>query len=336
VGGGGLVALGVVALGCCEPHTRYPGSPEWRGDRFANPEDWPQPDTGFWSVVRAFLGRGPVEPRGFEPPTIANDGALLRKNHGEVSLTWIGQSTVVLQAGGLTILTDPVFSERVLSLPRRAPPGVPIRSLPPIDAVLISHNHLDHLDEDSIRELGPTTQFVVPLGLAIWFQRRGLTRVIELDWWQSTLLADGRAKVTLVPAQHWSRRDLCDANRTLWGGYVIDAGDQRVYFAGDSGYPAAFREIGRRFPGIGYALLPIAPVEPREALRAAHLAPHEALRAFHELGARVLVPIHWGTFQQGDEPMDLPALLLRRAMADELTHLLQLAIGQTRFGGPPE
>ena len=159
------------------------------------------------------------------------------------------------------MLTDPIFrSASVASTRALLQPGVAMTDLPPIDAVVISHNHRDHLDESSVRALGPGVHFIVPLGLGAWFKSRGLTRVTELDWWQTTevVRAGGKkALVTLVPAQHWSRRGLTDDRQSLWGGYVLELAGSRVYFAGDTGYPAAFKDIGRRFPNIDYALLPI-------------------------------------------------------------------------------
>src|SRR5262249_12921532 len=167
--------------------------------------------------------------------------------------------------------------------------------------------------------------------LGAWFRARGLERVVELEWWQETELPRG-GKVTLVPAQHWSQRGLTDLNETLWGGYVIDAGGARWYFAGDTGYPAAFAEIGRRLPGIDFALLPIGAYEPRWFMGPQHLSPEDAARAFRDLGARRLVPMHWATFRLTDEPLDEPPRLLRAAMAGELDKIIPLAIGETHWG----
>ncbi|HJZ86714.1 MAG TPA: MBL fold metallo-hydrolase [Polyangia bacterium] len=311
----------------------YPQSQQWRSGRFENPPEWPRRPG-----MRAFLrwqlsGRPGLRPAGFRPPQIPNDGAELRARRKPPSVTWIGHATLLVQAGGVAVLTDPMFSTRLGGFVRRlAPPGVALRDLPPVDLVVISHNHRDHLDEPSVRALGPDVQFAVPLGLGAWFRRRGLQRVIELDWWQSARFADG-AQVTLVPAQHWSQRSLGDLNASLWGGYLIEAGGARFYFAGDTGYPAAFREIGRRMPGIDYALLPIGAYEPRWFMQSQHISPEEAARAFGELGARALVPMHWGTFRLTDEPLDEPPRLLRQAMGADTDRIIQLAIGETCWGG---
>jgi L-ascorbate metabolism protein UlaG (beta-lactamase superfamily) len=271
---------------------------------------------------------------------VPNDGRALRDNVGGISLTWIGHATALIQAGGMSILTDPIFSETISGFFRRlAPPGVLGWLLPRIDVVVISHNHRDHLDEDSVVALGPRTVYVVPLGMAPWFRRRGLWRVIELDWWETTEIPGprgGRAVITMVPAQHWSTRELTDRNKSLWGGYVIDAGGRRFYFAGDTGYPAAFEQIGARFPDLDYALLPIGAYEPRWFMKPQHMSPEEAAQAFRELGARTLVPIHWGTFHLTDEPMAEPPRRLRAALGDDADRILELAIGESWFEPPPE
>src|SRR5581483_4775831 len=241
-------AVAVAAIGCAPPH-RYVQSPEWRGDHFEYPADWPA-RPGIGAFFKWTFGGRAFPSQSFRGPYRENDGVLLRSNRDRPSVTWIGHATTLLQAGGVSILTDPIFGERISILfQRKAPPGVALAALPPIDAVVISHSHRDHLDEDSVRAIGarwPRVEFIVPLGLADWFRARGLARVVELEWWQSTEVVgrDGaRATVTLVPAQHWSQRGPFDQNWSLWGGYVIDAAGTRFYFAGDTGYPAAFKEI---------------------------------------------------------------------------------------------
>ena len=299
--------------------------------RFSNPPEWPKR-----SGLRGFLkwqfgGRPPRRPRDFIPPRVRNDGAALRARREQPSVTWIGHATLLVQAGGVAVLTDPVFSDRLGGVVRRlAPPGLELGQLPPLDAVVISHNHRDHLDEPSVRALGPDRQFVTPMGLGEWFRKRGLDRVAELEWWQTTEI--GRARITLTPAQHWSARTPFDMNETLWGGYVIEAGGARFFFAGDTGYPAAFAEIGRRIPDIDYALLPIGAYEPRWFMGPQHLSPEDAVRAFRDLGARFLVPMHWATFALTDEPLDEPPRLLREALGADADRIIQLAIGETHWG----
>ena len=313
----------------------YPDSKQWRDGRFRNPPGWPE-RLGFGAVMRWQLrGRTPREP-GFVPPQVQNDGQRLRENAAEPSVTWIGHATLLLQAEGMSVLTDPMFSPGMFALRRLCPPGVLIADLPPIDVVVVSHNHRDHLDEPSVRALGPEVTYVVPLGLGAWFQKRGLKKVIEIDWWQhAEVVARGsRIRVTLVPAQHWSMRVGFDTNQSLWGGYVIESPAVRFYFAGDTGYPAAFKDIGKQFPGIDYALLPIGAYEPRWFMKSQHIGPEEAAIAFGELGAKSLVPMHWGTFRLSDEPLAEPPVLLRKSLGSDVDKLAQLAIGETRWGRP--
>jgi N-acyl-phosphatidylethanolamine-hydrolysing phospholipase D len=331
-----------VAAGCSHPTARrpsYPQSPEWSDGRFHNPDGWPNKMNAGNALKWRLTPRDPVSK--VPPPCQPNDGADLRANADRSSLTWIGHATVLVQSGGVNLLTDPNFSDSTGGLFRRlAPPGVAVKDLPPVDVVVISHNHRDHLDEESVKALGPKVQFVVPLGLAAWFRARKLPKVTELDWWQSTTVttrSGAEVRVTMVPAQHWSQRTGNDKDRTLWGGYVVDLGGRRVYFAGDTGYPAAFAEIGKRFPGIDWALLPIGAYAPRWFMHPQHMAPEEAARAFRELGARELLPIHWATFKLTDEPVDEPPRLLYQAMGELANRILFLPIGGTFWAtpGPP-
>lgn len=313
----------------------YPKSKQWQKGRFHNPPEWPQ-RLGLSAVLRWQLRSRPQQDASFVPPQVANDGQRLRDNAAEPSVTWIGHATLLLQAEGMSVLTDPMFAPGMFAVKRLAPPGLQLAQLPPIDVVVVSHNHRDHLDEPSVRALGPEVTFVVPLGLGAWFRKRGLTKVIELDWWEDCQIRARASclRVTLVPAQHWSMRVGVDTNQSLWGGYLIESPTTRFYFAGDTGYPAAFKDIGRRFPGIDYALLPIGAYEPRWFMKAQHIGPEEAAIAFGELGARALVPMHWGTFRLSDEPLAEPPLLLARALGSQVDQLAQLAIGETRWGRP--
>ncbi len=309
--------------------SRYSHSKQWQKDRFINPAHWPA-RLGLRDVFRWYMARPPKQ-QGFSPPQVANDGKALRENRNTPTVTWIGHATLLVQLDGLSILTDPMFSMRMFLTRRLAPPGVALANLPPIDAVVVSHDHRDHLDEDSVAALGPDVQYIVPLGLAGWFQKRGLRRVHELDWWQDFTLRQngGAVRVTLVPAQHWSGRSLTDHNQSLWGGFVIESPTARVYFSGDTGYPAAFAEIGKQFPNIDYALLPIGAYAPRWFMSPQHIDPAQAVIAFGELGAQHVVPMHWGTFQLSDEPLDEPPRLLREAMGTMADRIIELAIGQT-------
>lgn len=198
------------------------------------------------------------------------------------------------------------------------PVGVRWEDLPPVDAVVISHNHYDHLDAPTLRRLPGNTPLFVPAGLARWCRRRGFTRVTELDWWEAAELPAGEGaavRFDFVPAHHWSKRTLTDTCRSLWGGWVLTDGATggRVYFAGDSGYGHWFREIGRRYPGVDLALLPVGAYDPRWWLRDVHTDPEEAVRACQDVGARHMAPMHWATFVLSAEPVLEPLTRVRAA-----------------------
>ena len=239
------------------------------------------------------------------------------------TITWIGHATALIQVDGLNVLTDPVFGDTVSPIPglgpRRAhPPGIAYADLPPIDVVLISHAHYDHLEADTIRAMARdhAPRFVAGRGLHDWLIARGAPRVTTLDWWQSCNAAGLR--VTATPAQHWSRRGLFDRNRTLWCGYVLEAAGQRLYFAGDTGYdPALFSAIAGRWPAIDCALLPIGAYEPRRFMQPQHMNPSEAVNAFRKLQAASAIGIHFGTFRLTDEAREQPAEDLAAALSEE-------------------
>jgi L-ascorbate metabolism protein UlaG (beta-lactamase superfamily) len=253
---------------------------------------------------------------------------------GETTVTWVGHASFVLEVGGLTVLTDPVWSTRLPWVRRRVtPPGVAWEELPGIDAVVISHNHYDHLDWPTVRRLPRNTPVLVPAGLGRWFARRGFTEVVELDWWGSARVGDVR--FDFVPAHHWSRRTPWDTCRSLWGGWVIDGS---VYFAGDTGYGEWFRRIGERYPGLDLALMPIGAYQPRWPMEFAHVNPAEAVRAFVDVGARRMATMHWGTFVLSGEPLLAPLEWARAEWAARglpRDDLWDLAVGESRSFGRP-
>ncbi|ORT54846.1 MBL fold metallo-hydrolase [Streptomyces sp. CB03238] len=271
---------------------------------------------------------------------------------GTVAVTWAGHASWILCIGGLTVLTDPVWSRRILGTPARITPvGVRWEDLPPVDAVVISHNHYDHLDAPTVRRLPRDTPVFVPAGLGRWFRRRRFTHVTELDWWETAELhprggAEGASaeggggrragvRFDFVPSHHWSKRTLTDTCRSLWGGWVIgDPDGHRVYFAGDTGYGHWFKEIGRRHPGIDVALLPIGAYAPRWWLRDVHTDPEEAVQAHQDLGARIMAPMHWATFVLSSEPVMEPLTRVRAAWEKAglpRDHLWDLPVGASRL-----
>jgi N-acyl-phosphatidylethanolamine-hydrolysing phospholipase D len=263
-------------------------------------------------------------------------------------LTWVGHSTFLIQIGGLNLLTDPVWSDRASPVgfagPRRfVPPAIRFEALPPVDVVVLSHNHYDHLDDRTVRLLAathPSARWITPLGVASLVARRGARDVLELDWWEETRI--GSLAIGCTPAQHFSSRGLHDRNRTLWCGWSVAAPGRQVFFAGDTGYHSDFAAIGDRFGPFHAALLPIGAYEPRWFMRPVHMNPEEAVQAFQDLHrarppvagrAAVMVGMHWGTFQLTDEPMDEPPARVGqawRAAGLEVERLWLPAPGETR------
>jgi N-acyl-phosphatidylethanolamine-hydrolysing phospholipase D len=235
-------------------------------------------------------------------------------NPSAAQLTWIGHSTFLLQFDGLNILTDPIFSERASPVsfagPKRTtPPAMTVEQLPPIDVVLISHNHYDHLDKPSVKALqakqsDTPPRYYVPLGQKAWFDTLGITKVTELDWWTSAKVGD--ATVHAVPVQHWSSRSPFDRNKALWAGFVIDSPSLRTLFVGDSGYSDDFKAIAQRLGKVDLALVPIGAYDPRWFMKSSHMNPEEALLVVQDVGAKRAIGMHWGTFALTDEPMAEP------------------------------
>jgi L-ascorbate metabolism protein UlaG (beta-lactamase superfamily) len=285
-----------------------------------------------WGVWDRLSGRRRVRPAGPPAPAVEPDAERILHPEGGSQLTWGGHATFLASLGGRSVLVDPVFSDRLAWLvPRHGRAGLTAGLLPRLAAVLVSHNHYDHLDRDSLRRVPDEVPAIVPRGLGRWFARWNRRPVVELDWWETTEV-DGLS-VTLAPSRHWSRRWVGDLNRTLWGGFVIEGGGLSVYHAGDSAMFEGFAQIGRRFPGLAAALLPIGAYEPVWFMGRQHLTPEQAGEAFLALGAIRLVPMHWGAFQLTDEPISEPIGRLRawwqeRGPRDGRS-LVEMAVGET-------
>ncbi len=239
-----------------------------------------------------------------------------RVETGDPRVTLVNHSTVLLQHAGRNILTDPIWSERASPVswagPRRKRnPGVAFENLPPIDVVLISHNHYDHLDLATLHRLAARedSAFVVPKGLAQLFRSENIGQVHELDWGESVALSG--VTIHAVPAFHFSARGLFDRNRTLWCGYMIECGGQLLYFAGDTAFGPHFAQIREKFGSPRLALLPIGAYEPRWFMSPVHMAPEDAVKAHQILAAEWSVAIHHGTFQLADESIDTPCQRIR-------------------------
>ena len=287
--------------------------------------------------------------------TVPPDLTTLQHPGNRVTVTWIGHATVLLQLDGLNVLTDPMFSDYASPLPpfgpkRHQPPGVSLAQLPHVDVVLISHNHYDHMDLDSLRALarqkGGPPLFLVPLGNAAWFrdnlpelaQAGEQRRVHAMDWGDDVHVPapHGDLVFHFEAVQHWSARTLWDRNETLWGSWVLIHPAFRFWFSGDLGYSPDTADIGRKYGGFDLAAIAIGAYAPRWFMAPYHLDPAEAVRVMQEVGARQALAIHWGTFQLSDEPLDQPPIDLAQALKEQQVapdRFLVFRHGETRTVG---
>jgi len=287
-----------------------------------------------------YSGGLPPAPAPHELPQADPDPADPYETSG-VRVTWVGHATFLIQLPGLNVLTDPIWSRRAspfsfLGPSRFVPPSPAIDELPPIHAVLLSHDHYDHLDVASVRKLharfGPELTWLTPLGYRGWFARLGVSRVVELDWWERARLPGGAFEAVAAPARHWTRRTVRSTNRRLWASWALvprrteggspstperasgAAVQPRVYFGGDTAYSPHFAEIGARLGSFDVSLLPVGAYEPRWFMKVSHMNPQEAVRGYLDLGGRgAFVPGHWGTFRLTTEPPLEPPRLTEEA-----------------------
>ena len=336
-----LAAAGIALLtACATVNPQYdPKKPHHRPQGFANSD--PTLHIGelpWYDVLRRNL-RGDFRPlkepaggyaRFARDWSVALDPQALQQRQASPRLTWLGHASLLLQVAGKNILIDPQLSDYAgphpwLSAKRRVPAPITPEALPPIDFVLISHNHYDHLDQATIERLlaaGQKPQFIVSLGVKAWFDERGIGPVIELDWWET--LEFGPLKLHYTPAQHWSKRTLFDANATLWGGFAIEwsagqATPWRFLYTGDTGYSKDFLEIRRRLGPIDFLAIPVGAYLPRDFMAPQHINPDDAVRIMLDLEAKQALGVHWGTFELTQEsfdqpPQDLAAALEQRGL----------------------
>ena len=324
------------------PYYSGPISDHFDGTRFFNPGQ-PRTDRRFKDVLKwQFAGERAKWP-GHVPVT----PAVPERRIAGLKATMVGHASLLIQFGGLNVLTDPVWSERVSPVgfagPKRvAAPGIRFEDLPPIDLILLSHNHYDHCDIATLRRLHAQhrPRVITALGNDVLLSRAipGID-VVAGDWGEEVAFGKrpggsegaqsegdgqgeagggGQALVAIVPAHHWSRRGLGDTRMCLWCGFVLKTGGRTVYFAGDSGYGGGqiFRDIGERHGAPDLALIPIGAYAPRWFMEPQHMNPEEAVKTFLDVGARQAVAMHWGTVQLTDEPYDEPANLLARSLAE--------------------
>jgi L-ascorbate metabolism protein UlaG (beta-lactamase superfamily) len=339
-----LAAAGVALAALAAANPYYDASkPHHTPEGFRNTDGKALEDPGFWrwQWERRNGGLAAPPPGGWRFEALRPDLDFLRANRTQFSATWLGHATVLVQMGGVNLIADPQFSERASPLaafgPKRVMPlTFAVEELPHIDVVLISHNHYDHLDLDTVKALAtrhdPRPLFLVPLGLKGWFAARGITRVEELDWWQSR--EDAGLRLTFVPVQHWSKRTLWDANRSLWGGWAIAGGGLNVIHTGDLGYSRDSIDVGERLGPFDLALIPIGAYAPRWFMKIHHVDVPEAIQVRADLRAARAIGMHWGTFEHlADEPMDEPPTWLARER--ERTNMARdqfdvMKVGETR------
>ncbi len=312
-------------------------APHKANGNFFNP--WmPMEDTGLFRLLKWKLSARQnytSEEREFMPAVIPDSLGLIATRPGEDFILWIGHATFLLRLGGNVWLTDPMFSERAFLPRRKIPPALPIDELAgfaPLN-VIISHNHYDHLDSASIKKLPDNTRFFVPPGFKSFLGKLGKKDVIEMDWWEARDVSQD-SRIVCLPSQHWSRRIGQSINNTLWASFLLITPRATIFFGGDSGYFIGFSEIGKRYPGIDYALMPTTAYHPRWFMHYAHMNIDEALDAFTDLGARRFIPTQWGVFRLGDEPPGFPAIELKRKITErkcDPSRFLIMDIGQVLF-----
>ena len=294
-------------------------SDHFNGTTFFNP-DGPKTNKGIFAILKWMTSRTPGSwntttqeeaPYG-EKPIERSDSLII---------TYVNHSTFLIQVDSLNILTDPVWSQRVSPFsfagPKRMrPPGIDFEDLPPIDAVIISHNHYDHLDIPTLERLKErfNPRIITPLGADLYLKEKGFDRSLHLEWW-STLFLTADFMVHAVPAQHFSGRGIFDRDKTLWAGYMLSTPKGDIYFAGDTGYGAFFKDIGSRFPSIKVALLPIGAYKPRWFMGPVHISPDEAVQVHKDLGAELSIGMHYGTFPLADDSEFDPENDLKKAMS---------------------
>jgi N-acyl-phosphatidylethanolamine-hydrolysing phospholipase D len=298
---------------------------------------------GFWKWKRDQWREGlPKKPAGgYKFPLLKPDTTYLAANRSESTLTWIGHATLLVQIKGVNILTDPHFSERASPVdfagPKRVvPAAMTIGELPPIDLVVISHNHYDHLDAASVIQLNKRangkTLFLVPLGIKKWFTARKIDNVVEMDWWDER--SELGLNIAFTPMQHWSKRTLWDTNQALWGGWLFRAENFKFIFIADSGYSKDFAEIFLRYGAMDFAAVPIGHYEPRWFMKMQHANPPEALQMVRDLHAAKAIAVHWGTFDDlTDESLYDPPQILNQALSAAELPSEKLAVmthGETR------
>lgn len=305
--------------------------------RFVNPSGVEA--KSFWDVLKWKTSTTPTE----WPESLPKEYNFENKkdiNDTQIAVTFINHSSFLLQFNDLNILTDPVFSKRVSPISWAGPkrvrePGMSFKELPRIDIVIVSHNHYDHLDVESLKILNQkfTPIFLIPVGDAKLLKSYGITNFKELHWWQTALFSDD-LRICFTPSQHFSNRGLFDKDKSLWGSYMLSYKGKNVYFGGDTGYSNHFKKIAKHFKNISLSLLPIGAYEPRWFMRDVHTNPKDAVIAHKDLNSKLSIGMHFGTFQLTDEGINDPVYDLKDALKKQnlsTEEFITLGVGQTKI-----
>ena len=308
------ILLLVTVVGCSvSGKNSFPKSDHFNGHTFFNPNG--HTENSFFDLLKwqftAEKGSWPEEVKNKKYPRVS-------LTNQKAVLTFIGHASFLIQVPGVNILTDPIFSERASPVrfagPKRVRnPGIEIQDLPKIDVVLVSHNHYDHLDIESLKTLHKISNplIVVPLGDKDLLEKAGIGNVLELDWWQNVHIKD--VKLTFTPSHHWSARSLFDKCESLWGAFFITTPKAKIYFGGDTGYDTHFLQTKEKLGVPDIALIPIGAYEPRWFMKSHHLNPEEAVRAHKDLESKLSFGMHMMTFQLSDESYEAPVEELEKA-----------------------
>ncbi len=219
-------------------------------------------------------------------------------------ILWIGHSTLLINTGGVKILIDPVFSDRLVTIKRNRGLNYTLKDIMPVDFVLISHNHIDHIETDVLKILSNSCRYLIPIGLDYYMNRNNIRNYLSFDWFES--YKERGIEFTFVPAQHWSQRGVFDRNKSLWGGWLIRSASISLYYAGDTGYFNMFTKLRKMYGTFDIAALPIGAYAPRWFSYKNHMSPYDALKAFAELDSVRMLPVHWGSFRLGEERCSEP------------------------------
>jgi len=324
----------------CNGQIKRPASDHYNGKTFFNPNLPPGSLPKFRDAFRMAREKRAEWPTWVE--NTATPELPERLGVDEIALTFVNHVTFLIQINGINILTDPVWSKRACPVSWAGParvrkPGIDFEELPRIDLILISHNHYDHLDVETLKRLNKrfTPKVLVPIGDKALINSIGCKDVVELDWWESLEIKPG-FRVSFAPAQHQSNRGIFDRRKSLWGSYMVMAGNRRIYFGGDSGYSTHYAEVKKRFGPPDLALLGIGSYEPQWFMRAIHINPAEAVVAHRDLGSKQSVGMHFGTFQLSGEAIDQPQQDLKTAMTAagiSEKEFVTLNEGETRIYG---